>query len=325
MELATDQMAELTVLQPEQVIEQVRALIGTQGLTQAQVAKETGIAGSTLSQVLSASYKGNVNDMAQRLVRWLQQRGRQQKAATVIPTIADFIETPTAIEITEVLDYAQLFGDIGVVYSGAGLGKTSAVRAYRKRNPERVWVVTCSPDCASVGVFLEEVAMAVGISGAPLHPAKLRREIVRRLDDTKGLLIIDEAQHLTKLALEAARTIHDATGVGLAMLGNAQVYRRVYGSNTEKEDFAQLFSRIGFRLKLDRPKAGDVHAIASAFGITDQDSLEYLETIAGNAGALRGVVKTVRLAFVAAAGKDGPIDRTDLSLAWHRLQGGEEA
>lgn len=317
------QMVEFTVLQPEQVIDQVRELIQTEALKQAQVARELGVAGSTLSQVLTGTYRGNTGEMSQRMVRWLQQRGRQKRAATVIPAIPKFIDTATAQQVIEILDYAQLFDDIGVVYSGAGLGKTSAVEEYRRRNPDTVWVVTCSPDCASVGVFLEETAMAVGITGAALHPAKLRREIVRRVRGTRGLLIVDEAQHLTKLALEAARSIHDSTNVGLVLLGNAQVYRRVYGSNTEKEDFAQLFSRIGIRLKLARPKAGDVHAIAEAFGITGRDCLEYLETIARHAGALRGVVKTIRLAYVMAAEKDGPIARTDLVLAWKRLQGGD--
>lgn len=59
------------------------------------------------------------------------------------------------------------------------------------------------------------------------------------------MIIIDEAQHLTVRALNHLRCISDESGVGICLIGNDDVYRKMKGSG--KADFAQLFSRIGMR------------------------------------------------------------------------------
>ena len=77
------------------------------------------------------------------------------------------------------------------------------------------------------------------------------RMIVQRLQGTKGLLIIDEAQHLSLLALESLRSIHDATACGLVLMGNESVYANLSGRRSA--EFAHLFSRVGMVLKLENP------------------------------------------------------------------------
>lgn len=47
--------------------------------------------------------------------------------------------------------------------------------------------------------------------------ARLEEELTGRLRDILGLLVVDEAQHLTTKALEGLRSLHDATGTGLAL------------------------------------------------------------------------------------------------------------
>ena len=75
--------------------------------------------------------------------------------------------------------------------------------------------------------------------------------IVQRLQGTKGLLILDEAQHLMLPALESLRSIHDATACGLVLMGNEAVYSRLSGRHSA--EFAQLYSRVGSVLKLENP------------------------------------------------------------------------
>ncbi|NNG04757.1 MAG: AAA family ATPase [Inquilinus sp.] len=305
----------------DQAVDKVRSAIEEEGLTQAKVAKELGIAASSLSQILNGSYQGSKTEMGAKLGQWLARRNRQHRATAVMPALPNYIETPTAVLVRGALDYAHLFQDISVVFSGAGLGKTTAAREYARRNTGNVFQVTVTPDCASAPVFLQEVGIALGLRDAPLHPAQLRREIVRRLRGSNGLLIVDEAQHLTVQALEAARSIHDLAEVGMALLGNAKVYERIHGANRQREDFAQIFSRIGRKLKLVRPKRGDIHEIAKGFGVEEKAAVAYLETIAEHPGALRGVVKTIRLAFVMAVGQQSEVRLHHLKAAWHNLQG----
>lgn len=305
----------------EQAVAAVQAKVDIDGLTQAKVAKEAGIASSSLSQILTGGYAGSKTEMAAKLGQWLARHSRHRQASAIMPTLRHFIETPTAQQVCAALDYAHIFQDIAVVYSGAGTGKTSSARQYQRRNANDVFIVTVTPDCASAPVFLQEIGIALGLRDAPLHPAQLRREIVRRLTDTHGLLIIDEAQHLTVQALEAARSIHDLSEVGLALLGNAKVYDRIYGGNSVKEEFAQIFSRIGRRLPLGKPRRGDVHAIAKAFGVVDNTAITYLERISEQPGALRGVAKVIRLGAVMAAGDRADLQLRHLKVAWLSLQG----
>ncbi|MFB9086111.1 AAA family ATPase [Erwinia tracheiphila] len=73
---------------------------------------------------------------------------------------------------------------------------------------------------------------------------QLGRAIRRKLRGTQGLLIIDEADHLDYPVLEELRILQEETGIGLALVGNHQVYARLTGGSSRSVDFARLFSRI---------------------------------------------------------------------------------
>lgn len=292
------------------------------GLSQAQVATESGISAAILSPFLKGKYQGDNDQYAAKLQRWLHTRRGGEELRPFLPIAPTWIETPTALSVIDGLRYAQLASDVACIYGGAGLGKSSAVARYANTNSS-VWLVTATPATASVGVILEEIALALGMRDFALHPARLQREILRRVRGTQGLLIIDEAQHLTIQALEAVRSIHDAAGIGLALCGNAAVYGRLTG-NTRADSFAQLFSRIGKRVALSKSVAGDVIAIAHAFKVTGKREIASLQDIAKRPGALRGVVKTLRLASMYAAGKIPPVEigDDDIRAAWNELSGG---
>ncbi|EIR0837406.1 AAA family ATPase, partial [Salmonella enterica] len=68
----------------------------------------------------------------------------------------------------------------------------------------------------------------------------LSRAIRRKLTGTKGLVIVDEADHLAIDGLEQLRAIQDATGVGMVLIGNPQGLSRASRHN----DLVRLFSRI---------------------------------------------------------------------------------
>lgn len=300
----------------DDVRQNVREAMQAEGLTNATVARESGVATSTLSEFLNGKYKGNQHEVAQSLLKWLNSRAQTEQLRQLMPGVPGWIETPTSTKIINVLTYAQAFNDFVVIYGGAGVSKTTSLRRYKEKNPN-VFIVTATPATAGAAVMLAEIAMALGMKDFPMHPARLQSAIVQKVTGSNGLLAIDEAQHLTKQALESARSIHDATGVGLAFLGNASVYNQVYGKNDN--GFAQLYSRIGRRLALKGPQRGDMHAIASAFGIRDKESLDLCESIARKPGALRMMVKSLRLARAGAG--DQPVTADHIAAAYHELQG----
>ena len=303
-------------INPHELRERVRALLLAETISQGQMARECGLSTSVVSQFLSGSYKGDVNKVSTAIVKWLNGRDESARINAVLPQAPAWIEMPTARRILETLMYAHHVGDITVVYGGAGLCKTSTIRRYVAINTN-VWHVTATPATASTAVLLEEITIALGLHNLPPHPAKLLRAIIRQVTGTNGLLVIDEAQHLTKQALETARSIHDATGIGICFAGNASVYNNLFkGGNN---GFAQLFSRVGKKLALVRPVAGDVHALAGAFKVTGTPERRELEAIGRRAGALRMVTKVLRLAAVFAGGSAITLDH--IKAAYVDLQG----
>jgi DNA transposition AAA+ family ATPase len=130
-----------------------------------------------------------------------------------------------------------------------------------------------------------------------------------------ALLIVDEAQHLKLEAVEALRAIHDSTGVGLVLSGNESVYAKLTGG-TRRAEFAQLFSRVGRRLRLDRPSPGDVAAILQAWRIEGIKERELCQQIASLPGGLRGLVNVLVDATTAAQAMGRAVDLKALRAAW---------
>lgn len=302
--------------------ELLQQLIDAGEITQSQVGREAGLSSSAISQWLKDKYGGDNGALEQKLQIWWESREIRTRTSNTLPSAPQYVPTPTSRKILAVFSYAQMAQDLAVVYGGAGTGKTSSAKQYQRSNPS-VWLATMKPDTASVVTCLEEVADAVGLRNLPgMGAARMRREIVAKIRHSAGLLIVDEAQHLSVAALEELRSIHDEVEVGLVLQGNELIYSRLTGK-TRAANFAQLFSRIGKRLRLNRPSNGDVDTLMAAFKLTGRPEHELLSQIASKPGALRGVVKSLRLGAMLAAGGGTAIALSHIREAWRDL-GGEE-
>jgi len=305
----------------EQIRKRLQQLLQEKQVTQSQIARESGLTAPVLSSWLKSRYQGDNQAVEIKLEQWLTSRERKAEVSLVFPKAPQWLDTPTSRKIINVLTYAHLAGDIAVIYGGAGLGKTCTLKNYAVHNPN-VWVASMSPAHGGVAAALEELAEVIGLRGFPGRAARLQRELIRRLNGTEGLLIIDEAQHLNINALEAIRSLHDATGIGLALVGNESVYARLTGGS-RTATFAQLFSRLGKRLQLNKPLKDDVLTLAKSFSVNGKQEQQALVEISLKAGALRGVVKTLRLATMFAAGDESELQLEHIRTAWRDLGGNQ--
>jgi hypothetical protein len=296
--------------------ERVKAVLDGREASQAEVAREAGVSASAVNRWLNGKYEGDNAAVEAKLTRWLDERDRQ--TGFLLPDAPEWVATPTGERILAALAYGQMAADLVVVYGGAGLGKTRAVRQYAATRPN-VWVATLSPATATPSACLEEIMEALGMREGPGGgAARMQRALILRLRDTKGLLVLDESQHLAVAALETVRAIHDATEIGLALVGNERVYSRLAASG-QSALFAQLFSRVGKRLHLSVPKREDVEALMTAWGLGDRETLAYLWAIARTPGALRGAVKSIRLGTMLARGAGEGLELRHVKAAWREL------
>lgn len=215
--------------------------ISSRGISQSAVARGIGRSTATINQYLQGKYNGDVETLDKLAAAWLQT---QQERENDTRTQLNYTYTATAQRLEEVLRLAHVEGETVVIYGQAGLGKTSALEAYVKRNPDAIMID--SDPSYSAKVLLSSMALALGVeSRGSLH--QLIEELIKKLKNSGRIILVDEAENLPLRALECLRRIHDKTGVGLVLAGMPRLLVNLRGS---KGELKQLYSRVAFKFDL---------------------------------------------------------------------------
>jgi DNA transposition AAA+ family ATPase len=316
-----------------EIMAAVRAAMGADRLSQADVCRLTEVAPSVLSTYLRGEYTGDRNAPASKLSKWLENRKRLAAQAQRLPEAAPFVSTLDAKRMMQRFDMALNMGRMILIGGQPGLGKSAACRQYAIDN-NRVWLATMDKTINSVPAMLGEILAAMGESSFRGIPRDLHRKIVSKAIEAKGLIIVDEAQHLNDASIEALRAINDTTrqhgkGVGIAIVGNDGVYARV-GSTGTKAEFAQVSSRFAHRTWLQEPDPRDVVAISQAIADANREiigkaELDFLKGVAARPGGLRNVEMTFESALLLAIGTNQPLALEHLQGAFASLSGIHQA
>jgi DNA transposition AAA+ family ATPase len=296
----------------------LRAELKALGISQAQIARESDIHASVLSQWMGGTYPGDNAGVERKLAAFLAARRERALERSRAAAAPEWIDTPTSRRILTALTWAQAEGDIAVIYGSAGAGKTRSIQHYHRTAPA-VWVATMTPSSAGVAGSLAEIAEAIGLEASG-SPRAMFKSLCKRLKETNGLVIIDEAQHLGVQALDQIRAIHDETGIGIALVGNEAVYARMTGGNRAAY-LDRLYSRIGNRVRISPATQADLQAVATAWGLSYAPLKDLLTDIAGRGGAIRAVTKVLRRAAAMAAAAGEPIGQAQIAAAWKALGG----
>ncbi|MDF7670248.1 AAA family ATPase [Orbaceae bacterium ESL0721] len=296
------------------VIEEVKKVVES-GVTYALIAKESEISSAALSQYIKGTYQGDNQAVTNKIAIWLENYARSR----AIKCAPKFVETATSKRIFSALEYAKLAGCFVVIYGNSGVGKTGALREYAKR--PNTWLVTARPSSAKLLEFLYDIACALDLEFMPKRSGTLSGAIQRKLRDIKGLLMIDEADHLPYEVLEEIRLIQEITGVGIVLCGNHQIYAKLSGNGSRSTDFARLFSRVAKKVSILQTTPADIDALTTAWGITTQRERELLQTLGKKPGALRGITTTLSLASLLADSANMAINEKHIIAAIKDLEG----
>ncbi len=281
-----------------QMRDQVKAIITAEGLSQAKTAERAGIAKSTFSAWLNGTYTGDPQKLTRQVAKWV--RGHQEKtdALESIPMIPHYRPTPTSNEIMQTLQLAKMLPEIAVINGPPGMGKTSALMQFALTH-SNVWYVPCTPLCASSATLMSEMLFALQLGAGGFRSADRFNLLRRKTEEREGLWIFDDAQHLSIASLEMIRSLFDQVSCGVALCGSDGLYAQLEnGPNARKH--AQLASRIGHKLTLKKPRAGDINVLLDAWGVDDKAAKEFLKGIALKPGALRKMTKVLQLGTLSA-------------------------
>lgn len=289
------------------LIAQVNEIRQTSGLGITDIARQCGSSKTVISQFLAGKYPGDKHSVAEKLTRWVEGNHARNTLQQKMRSDPDFVKLPTCEQWLGVFEYAQLASDIGVITGAPGTSKTVTAQYYAASR-SNVWLLTADSSIRTPRGILREVAEVVGCSVT--RGPRLMRELISCLRDTQGLLIVDEAQHLTTPALDQLRALNDRAGIGIAWIGNEPLRGRIEGLGREAS-YAQIFSRVGMWKCRHSPTRGDLDSLISAWGVDDAEVRKTLYWIGSREGGLRELNKTLRFAWFL-AGHEG---RDELTLA----------
>ncbi|GAB1649664.1 AAA family ATPase [Mannheimia haemolytica] len=300
------------------LIDQIKQHLSQTGVTQNQLARESGINAGALSSYLNGSYAGDIANLEAKLTAYFAKKEVQAREFVEAPA---FIETATARQIFKTLEFAQIANCMATVYGMSGVGKTKAIQEFKKGRAN-VWLVTASPSRSSLSEILYEIALELGISDAPRRKGTLSRLIARKIKGTEGLLIVDEADHLPYEALEELRIMQEEANIGLVLVGNDKVYTRMKGGISPHHEYARLWSRVAKNTSIQKTKQADTKAVAKAWGLEeDTEALKVMQSITETGGGLRILTQTLRLAGMVAKGLDRAITADLIIQARQELLG----
>lgn len=252
----------------------------SKGMKQSEIAKLLDISDSALSQFMSGAYK-TPNTIIEKIERLAGVEARRE----VAPKEPGFVMTSISRTVINLISYCHIQGKVGVVYGDAGVGKTMGIREYKRLNPDSAIVITVSPCFATMTGVNELLAEALKIREKMSR--RIYSEAVHKLKGSRRVIIIDEAQHLTTRVINHLRCISDESGVGMAFVGNEEIYMKMRGSG--QAAYAQLYSRIADKKHV---LTGSItfDDISLLFGSIDKPALDVLYKISKTNYGIRGAV-----------------------------------
>lgn len=173
---------------------------------------------------------------------------------------AQLFQNRVSAEVAGVLKHIRRTGDFGLIWSEAGYGKTCSGILFCRDHPDTIMITAKHPnvcsDWALMRLFFDDYQQTL--------PPPLRWNgnedqwawLEKSLQGTERLLIVDDAELLFVSALRWLFSLHDATGIPIALFGNMEVLdklRRVDSSG-------KMISRIGI-----------VHEVAFGFDPEETD------------------------------------------------------
>lgn len=190
---------------------------------------------STLYRCLNGIYNSPPTEMLNKALAAI----RTQNSRSNIRDIP-FIETSVTKQVFATCSRARHYRGIGCVTGWVGVGKTTALKEYQKRNENTV-MIEADPGML-VTTLIDDLVKACGCSvNHSANQATKYRAVIDSLTGTDTLIIIDEAETLTPKALEYIRRIRDKAKVGVVFSGTEKLRDLIA---REHGQFDQIRSRV---------------------------------------------------------------------------------
>lgn len=226
-----------------------------------------------------------------------------------VPRRRSYYQTQTYRRVAEVLNYCAENSAIGVITAEYGVGKTEAVKAWRRESGRKVDSLVFEFDefsSTNKVEFIGALARMVGAEATPgqQNGGRVFRSVCDRLREQPCLLIFDQCETARPRIFQVIRQIWDRAseyGVGVVILAAPILLARMTGSRMA--DLGALTSRVGVWAPLSGITRAEMAAIAKQEGITDVDEAAFDIWWKATAGSMRRLLRAIDLLRAKHAGK----------------------
>lgn len=218
-----------------------------------EIGRSIDQSGPVLSEVIRGVYSGNTEKVIRKLDAWLTDEAPNKLAAVdrKMSRGSKFVMTLVAEEIFDYATAARRKGIMVYFAAPAGVGKTMALQAVAQRTLGAIYVC-CRTKIDSSQAFFRQIWDAMGEPPVRGSYQTLYQRLVRKLQDTNRLLLIDQAHKLIDRrkdeALLSLGDLHDETECPMLLVGTQSVLTYLRDAeNIARDPIEQLDSRIKLR------------------------------------------------------------------------------
>lgn len=263
--------------------ELARSYMSEHNISQAQMSAKLGVAPSTFNEFLKGVYCGRSSDIATKVAEFT---GVQEDQARFVP-IRNYKR------VHEVLRRTKAQGEFAVIVGDPGLGKTTAVKAWVQQDEDAVYVRI--DGAMGKGDLLTILARRLGQLPRGHNLTRNLQSVIYALQEQPRLIIIDEADRLTIPKLELVRDIYDSGNCSMVLIGLERFLLILKHGHSQKENLAQLYSRVGYLRKLDQLDPGDVRLVLEHERIRKikDETVQMIVDRIRSGGGMRTLVKVI--------------------------------
>lgn len=282
----TTEMSENATI--EEVVAKIQGYMKENELTIADMAGHLNWNRSTLSQFLRGVYHGNNDVLRSRAIEFFNLKIELPETPE-----EQFVETMQSKRVFTACRFAQKKGFMALIIGPAGVGKTTALEAYTRKNSLAV-MVTAYPGIPPNRLY-KRLTRKLRYESIG-DDSTLIESLINRLKGKNILIIVDEGHYMKLNLLEQLRHIQDMTGVGLILSGNFDLYERMKGKEAMK--YAHLYSRAAMRVRIQgNPVRQELTEMMEKKGLpTDRQSIDFVYSKASTPGHFRIVRNIAELA-----------------------------
>lgn len=210
------------------LVERLKAHFAARGLDETSIKHRSIIGGDLGYADQTAVYRylnnkwtlGDLEKFETRLVAHLENEMRLDGGAQLITDPAAFVH-PSMFAF---LNQVRACGNIGVAYAPGGVGKTCASRLYAAQHKSNTLYLHLVTWKRRQSIIVQSLLKAAGIK---VDRGACKEEVLARYLQEKGMmLMLDNAQRLTRHSRDWLRDLLDNTGIPIALIGNPEIIKQ---------------------------------------------------------------------------------------------------